>query len=176
VIRGGIFGLSLSGKTTLAKAISYQYWIQKRIPSLVLDPFRTRWGDHAWVTNDEEWFWKEVWQRRDSLVIVDDASATIAADKELVPVFTMLRHNHHRLLIIGHHGNNLLPAMRQEFDTLFLFRQGAGSAEMWAENNADKRIRECTSLNKYEFLEIRSYGGVEKRKLTLGAPVVSPKP
>lgn len=171
MISGGIFGPKLSGKTTLAKALSREYWQQKGLVSYVLDPWRSNWGEHAWVVNDEGYFWRTVWENgvhngKQGVVFVDDASATIARDTELMPVFTMLRHNHHRLVIIGHHGGNLLPGMRQELDTLFLFRQPIPAARVWYENFAEDKIMECTTLQQYEFLEVHSYGGATKRRLT----------
>ncbi len=166
MINGGIFGPKLSGKTTLAKSLSAEYWRQRQIVSYVLDPWRTDWGHHSWVVSDNEFFWRTVWEKQGGLVIVDDGSATIARDEELMPVFTMMRHNQHRLLVIGHNGANLLPAMRQELDTLFLFRQPIPSAKIWYENFSEPKIMEAPTLRQYEFLEIHSFGGCDKKVLT----------
>lgn len=171
MINGGIFGPKLSGKTTLAKALSGEYWRQRNMVTYVLDPWKSAWGPHAWVQNDEEYFWDTVWQKKGGLVIVDDGSSTIARDKELIPVFTMMRHNHHKLLIIGHNGANLLPEMRQEIDTLYLFRQPIPSCKAWYENFANIGLLEAANLQQYEFLECHSFGGdCVKRKLAQDAP------
>jgi GTPase SAR1 family protein len=106
MINGGIFGPKLSGKTTLAMALSKSYWTRYKMRTLVLDPFVDTWGDQAWVTNNEVLFWENVWKSQNSLIVVDEAASTIRRDKELIPVFTALRHNHHRLIVIGHSGMN----------------------------------------------------------------------
>ncbi len=150
--RGGIFGISLSGKTTLAKAISRQYAKGAKIPSLVLDPHLEVWGNHANVTDDEDSFWETVWRQRNCLVIVDEAAATIRRERELIPVFTRLRHLNHKLLVIGHDGSDLLPVMRQQLDTVYLFRQDEDSVKWWCKKFADKRVEAAKTLKQYEYL------------------------
>lgn len=164
--RGGIFGISLSGKTTLAKKISRLYAIQFKMPSLVLDPFKEEWGDHATATADEEKFWKTVWETRKMLVIVDESASTIRRERKLIPVFTALRHLDHKLLVIGHHGSDLLPVMRDQLDTIYLFRQNEKSAKAWVEKFADERIGQSTSLNQYEYLYCRNFHAPVKHKAT----------
>src|SRR3974390_3483489 len=114
--RGGIFGISLSGKTTLSKHISALYASRYKIPSLVLDPNSEAYGPHATVTSDEASFWETVWKNKNCLVIVDEAAETINSEKDLIPVFTRMRHLGHKLLVIGHRATNLLPIMREQFD------------------------------------------------------------
>ena len=150
--RGGIFGISLSGKTTLAKNISRQYATRFNVPSLILDPHLETWGDHATVTDDEEKFWETVWKNRNCLVIVDEAAATIRRERELIPVFTRLRHLGHKLLVIGHDGSDLLPVMRQQLDTLYLFRQDDDSVKWWIKKFADPRVAAARELRQYEYL------------------------
>jgi hypothetical protein len=154
----GAFGPKLSGKTTFIKSLSRDYWTRKGIRSLVLDPNGdTDWGSQAWTTQREDQFWSVVWKSRNCLVIVEEAAATISRNRELIPVFTRLRHNEHRLIVVGHNGGDLLPTMRQQFDTLFLFRQPPAAAEIWAETFADRRIMECCTLKKYEILHCKMF-------------------
>ena len=150
--RGGIFGISLSGKTTLAKALSREYARAAKMPSIILDPQLDTWGAHATITDDEERFWATVWACKNCLVIVDEAAATIRRERELIPVFTRLRHNGHKLLVIGHDGSDLLPVMRQQLDTLYLFRQDDDSVKWWVKKFADKRVDQARSLDQYEYL------------------------
>ncbi len=168
MINGGIFGPKLSGKTTLAKALSKEYYAKKGIRSLVFDPHLDRdWGNQAWLTNNPDQFWAAVWKAQGCLVIAEEAAVTIDRDGDLVPVFTMLRHNRHRLLIVGHSGRELTLGMRNNMDTLYLFKQGPAIAKIWTETIADKRIMECTTLDQYEFLLIRPYKIPERRKLSI---------
>jgi len=165
MINGGIFGPKLSGKTTLAIALSREYWRSQRMRSLVLDPHLDAWGSQAWVTANEDEFWPAVFKSSNSLIIVDEAAATIRRDRTLIPVFTQLRHKNHKLLIIGHSGVDLLPTMRQQMDTLFLFRQPAEAAEIWARTFADERLLQATQLRQYEFIHIEMFGVPERKIL-----------
>lgn len=164
--RAGIFGISLSGKTTLAKRISKQYFDQCGRKSLVLDPHEEAYGQHALVYSDEEKFWEIVWNSKDHLVIVDEAAAMIRRERELVPVFTRLRHLGHKLIVIGHNGADLLPVMREQFDTLYLFRQPKKAAELWADLWADDDVYQCASLGKYEYIYCQLYEKCRKFKAT----------
>jgi hypothetical protein len=167
VISAGNFGPKLSGKTTLNKELSREYWLGKGIPSLVLDPFEEDWGSHAWVTSDMEHFKHVIFEKEWCLVIIEEASSTIAREKEFMPIFTRLRHQHHRLIVSGHSGADLLPGMRQNLDTVYLFRQPPSIAEYWAETFAQREIMEACELGKYEFLEVHSFKLPQKRRLTL---------
>lgn len=168
MIRGGIFGPSLSGKSHLSKHLSREYFSCYGIRSLVLDTIARSddWGPQAWVCHDSNIFWEQVWKCRKCLVIVDDGSATIRRDKELIPIFTTLRHCHHRLLVVGHDASDLLPVMRRQFDTLYLFRQSEKSAEKWHEDFNQKEILQVAQLAQYEFLLCKSWQAPRKMKLT----------
>lgn len=162
----GIFGPKLSGKTTLAMVLSRQYWRECKIRSLVLDINNDRWGPQAWVTTDEKKFWRAVWASEHSLVIVDEAAETINRDDQLIPVFTRLRHLHHKLIVIGHSGVNLLPIMRDQLDTLYLFRQSKRAAALWAESMTQDGFSEAVILGQFEFLYGEKFRAPIKRKLT----------
>ena len=167
MISGGIFGPKLSGKTTLAIKLSQQYWISQQRKSLVLDPHNEPWGNQAMVFQDEDKFWGAVWGSTNSLIIVEEAAATIRRERELVPVFTRLRHNHHLLLIVGHSGMDLLPVMRQQLDTIYLFRQPISAAKVWAETFTNDALLQSVSLQQYEFIHATLYGQAQRMKLKL---------
>jgi hypothetical protein len=165
--RIGVFGPTLSGKTTLAIKISQQYWKQQQIRSIVLDPYSDEWGPQAMVFTNEEKFWDSVWNSTNSLIIVEESSSTIQRDKKLIPVFTKLRHNGHSLMVIGHSGMDLLPVMRQQLSTVYLFRQPEMAAKVWCENFANKDLLQTMELNQYEFIYFECYGAPLKMKLKL---------
>lgn len=173
----GIFGPKLSGKTTLARELSRQYWLRSQRRSLVLDPNLDDWGKHAWVTDDEEKFWAVVWRQpivgraKPSLVVVEEAAETINRDKGLTRVFTRLRHLNHKLIVIGHSGENLLPIMRQQFDTLYLFRQSPDDAERWARSMTQEGFLSAAELEQHEFLYGERFKPPVRRKLDLQKPV-----
>lgn len=164
----GIFGPKLSGKTTLAKTISAQYWQRYQIRSLVLDPHLEDWPSPAVVTADEETFWKTVWKSQNCIVFVEEAATTINRDRGLIQVFTRLRHCNHKLVVIGHSGVSLLPVMREQIDTVYLFRQPESACKVWAEVMTEERLYAAKELKQYEFIFHRLYGN--PRKMILPPP------
>jgi len=159
----GIFGMGQSGKTTLAKEFSRQTWLTKRMRSLVLDINRETWGEHAMILTDDAEFERIVWNSRNLFVVVDEASTVIAADKDKTPLFTRIRHQAHSLCVVGHHGSNLTPQMREQIFVLCLFRVGQKSAELWAEHFAQDALLAAPSLGQYEFLRYELYGAPPQR-------------
>lgn len=157
MVNGGIFGPKLSGKTTLARALARAYYVRAGRRALVFDPHLEPWGNHAFVTADEEKFWPVVWRETGYLVVVEEAAATIRRERELVPVFTRLRHNNHKLLVIGHSGMDLLPVMRQQLDEIYLFRQPEKAAVVWAETFCEDGLLDAQKLRQFEFLRCRLY-------------------
>lgn len=160
MVRGAIIGMSLSGKTTLAKHLSREYWRRAKIRSFVLDPNLDEgpYGEHALVFRDEPKFWEVVWKTRGSLIIVDEAAETIARNDDLTPVFTRLRHLNHKLLVIAHRATNLTPIMREQIDTIYLFRQSEKNCEIFAEIFAEPGLVGAKDLPKYQYLYCELYG------------------
>lgn len=171
VTNGGIFGPKLSGKTTLARALSKQFWQKEQRRTLVLDPHLEEWGEHAKAYDNEDDFWKAVWAVQNCLVVVEEAAATIRRERSLVPVFTRLRHNHHKLLVIGHSGMDLLPVMRQQLDLIFLFRQPKSAATVWAETFCEDGLLQSTTLKQYEFIRCEMYQTPQRLILGGNKPV-----
>jgi hypothetical protein len=167
MINGGIFGPKLSGKSTLAREIGIEYWNNENRRSLVLDPNGEKWGEYFWQTTDEKLFWEVVWKAKECLIIVEEAAATIRRDADLKPVFTRMRHRGHKLLVIGHSGADLLPSMRQQLDTVWLFCQPPPAAKAWAENfpRHYDEVMACWELEQYEFLYVKQWDAPVKRKL-----------
>jgi molybdopterin-guanine dinucleotide biosynthesis protein len=173
--RYGTFGGSESGKTTLVRHLTAEIHKRNGMKALVLDPIGDDWGEFSKVFSHEQddEFWKAVWSNRNMMIVVDEGTEMIARDKTLIPVFTRLRHNHHILFVIGHRGDSLLPVMRDQLSTIYLFRQNKKSAEIWAEAFACEEIMQATTLKQYEFLICRRYDpktglpSVKKGKLKL---------
>lgn len=164
-VNAGIFGPKLSGKSTLARRIALEGYTKYGLRSLVLDPHLDSWGDHCLVTAEEEKFWEMTWKSQGCVIFVEEAAATIRRERTLVPVFTRLRHCNHKLVIIGHSGMDLLPVMRQQLDTLYLFRQPLSACKVWSETMTEERLMEAKDLHQYEFILHRMYQQPVKLKL-----------
>ena len=165
--RFGIFGPSESGKTTLAKKIAYSMHVREHRPTLVLDPVaKDYWGEHATVYTNEAEFWSVIFKTRNAFVVVDDASVTINRDNQLNGVFTTLRHQGHKLLVIGHSAGNLLPQMREQLQRIFLFLQNHDSVEKWSIVFPGADLTPATQLHQYEFITVANYEPAQRFQLT----------
>jgi hypothetical protein len=165
--RFGIFGPSESGKTTLAKKIAWRFWTAEQRPAIVLDAVsRGFWGAHAKVFTDEKLFWDYIFKARNCLVVVDDASVTINRDNELNGVFTTLRHQGHKLLVIGHSAGNLLPQMREQLQRIFLFLQNEDSIKKWSVVFPAQNLSGALALRQFEFLTVANYSPPLRYSLT----------
>ncbi len=171
----GIFGPGLCGKTFVAKAVSRTMFIKHGYRSLALDSVGTDFGDHC-TTFDagdpktaaavEAQFWGTVWASERCFVMVDEASETIGRDKELIPLFTRIRHNGHKLCVMGHSAADLLPTMRRQFHALYVFQQTEKAAELLYEDcTFDKGILACEKLGDYEFLYWEKGKPIQRCKL-----------
>ncbi len=158
----GIFGPGLSGKTTLAKALSRSFFAQGT-RSLCLDINGEEWGPGATVFKDESRFWETVWANEKHAIFCDEAAETIARDKELISVFTRLRHNGHKLIVMGHSAGDLLPVMRRQISTLYLFRQDPDACKIWARLFNEPLIMNAADLDQYEFIHAELWGPKGKR-------------
>lgn len=168
----GVFGPSKSGKTTLVKALCREFYRQKHLKTIALDPHRDKpgqppWGPHAVVFTDEKQFWETVWASKHCVVAVDEATQTIARDKDKENVFTAIRHNFHHLIVIGHNGTSLTPIMRQQLEVLFLFLQSTKAAKIWIEETACEDLIQCVRLGRYEFIRYARFEPVTKHKLAV---------
>jgi hypothetical protein len=163
----GIFGPTLSGKSTLAKALCGEFETQRGMRALVLDPHGEKWAPNSKVFTNEEKFWETVWAARRCVVVVEEASTTLRRDREFMPAFTRIRHNEHKLIVVGHNGTDLLPGMRRQLGTLYLFLQDPDAAAEWAKQMCDKRLLEAQNLQQYEFLKKVAYQAPRKMKLSL---------
>lgn len=161
----GIFGPGQSGKTTLAKSVSESMQKRHGFDSLVLDPNGEHWKASKFTTTDEEAFWPVVWKSERCLIVVEEATEMIARNKDLIGLFTRIRHKGHKLMVIGHNGTNLLPIMREQIHFLFLFRQPFASAKLWSDTMAEDRLIQATTLKQYEFLRCIQFGDTDGNNL-----------
>jgi molybdopterin-guanine dinucleotide biosynthesis protein len=167
----GVFGPKKSGKTTLAKHLALACQRIEDRPIMVYcvnDDETAMWVESgATVHTEEEKFWPAVWAHQNQTVIIEESAATINRDRDLVPVFTRIRHCHHRVIVIGHSGADLLPVMRQQIDMLCLFRQPPSAAKIWAECMCDEKLLGAEHLERFYFLRCVIYEGTTKHKLKL---------
>lgn len=155
----GVFGMKQSGKTTLCLKMSLYFALRGR-PTIALDPVKaTVWGKHAtkFSMEQEDQFFETAWREFGCLVVIEEASTTLQRDAEKNPVFNRLHHNNHKILVVGHGGNDLLPAQRRQLDQVFLFRQSKQEAKNWSEEFTRDEIMGSANLNQFEYMHCKRF-------------------
>jgi GTPase SAR1 family protein len=167
--RFGIFGASESGKTTLARRVSQEIFIREKRQSICLfhlERAPATWGPHAHGFFNRDEFLAKVRASNGCLVVVEDASVTVAADKDVTDLFTCIRHQNHKLLVIGHHAANLTPEMRDSLQRVFLFLQNDDAIKnYWSKIFPGHDLSCATQLQQYEVLTLANYKPMLKFKL-----------
>lgn len=163
----GFFGPTLSGKSTLVRALVNEYEKKRGMRALILDPNGEKWGEQSKVYSNEEKFWKAVWASQWCVVVVEEAATTLRRERGFMQVFTRIRHNHHKLFVTGHNGTDLLPGQRRQFGTIYLFLHDPDAAAEWAKQMCDKRLLEAQNLQQYEFIKKTLYQNPVKMRLSI---------
>lgn len=171
----GVFGPTKCGKTTLVKELCRQFHAKHGLKTIALDKWRDKpgeepWGPHAVVfrsdiPEESLLFEKTIWASLYCVVVIDEATETIARDREKESLFTAIRHQHHKLIVIGHNGASLTPTMRQQLDTLFLFAQSNKAIKMWTEETACENLWGAATCGQYEFIRYERFQPVRKQRL-----------
>lgn len=167
-IHVGIFGPGLCGKSHAGKSLARSFAAAGRRSVVIYPPGHLSdrdWGAHAMVFTDRSRFLDTVWKSRGLAVFIDEATETVGRDAELTGLFTRSRHNGHVVVAMGHRATVLLPVQRDQFGTLFLFRASPGEAKTWAEEWAEPRLVEATTLPKYHFLLARKFAAPDGQHL-----------
>lgn len=108
---------------------------------------------------------------RNCAVFIEEASLSIDRKRNLSWLFVAAGNpaaGGHLTHVIGQDGSSLLPAMRQQLATVYLFRCHPDLAETWSRQFAQTEIKELApTLEQYEFLRIKAFSPVQKCRLAL---------
>lgn len=167
LVHAGIFGPTLCGKTTLAMQLCAN--MEKAgTRCLVLDPYNGDWKA-SFQTRKMSEFLAVAKKSRSCGLFVDEAGQLDFRDAEHEWIFTGSRHWGHVAHVIGQSGVQMTPLARSSVTRLFLFRSTDQTAEYWRNSFVDDRIRQATTLNRFEFIRAEMFGTVQRCKLTLAA-------
>lgn len=166
----GIFGPTRSGKTTLARSLAAEYRAQGRAV-LVCDPLGIAWPAATWQTTSPSALMAKAQASRNCCLFIEEASLSIARDRSLSWFFVAAGNpaaGGHVTHIIGQDGASLLPAMRQQLATVYLFRCHPDFAGTWARQFAQPEVESLApTLEKFEFLQVRAFESARRLRLTL---------
>ena len=161
----GFFGPTACGKTTLAQALAVEK--QKNgLAVLVCDPIGVHWPAATWQTTDALLLLEKAKRARNCRIFIEEASLSVARDRDLSWLFTTARHAGHMTHVIGQDGASLLPAMRQQLSSVYLFRCHPDLAEMWARQFARPEIAsQAPQLEQFEFLVCSAFLPLKRLRL-----------
>jgi len=161
----GIFGPTRSGKTTLAKSLCGEFE-SRGIRCLVLDPYDAIWPS-TWKTRDITAFIAKAKTSRRCALFVDEAGQLDLREPAHEWLLTGAAQWGHLTHIIGQSGVHLSPVGRAQITRLFLFRSTVETADYWRNVFVDDGIMAATTLERWQFLEAKMFGGVRVCTLKL---------
>ena len=166
----GIFGPIRSGKTTLANALAAEHNRRGRAV-LVCDPIGAPWPSAAWQTTNASALLAKAKKCRNCVLFIEETSLSIARDRGLSWFFTTAGNpfaGGHVTHVIGQDGASLLPSMRQQLATVFLFRCHPDLADVWAKQFAQPEISaQAPTLDRFEFIRCSAFSPVKRARLAI---------
>lgn len=163
-----ILGMTMSGKSTLARQLVRQYRA-KGTPSLILDPI----GDPAWktagaqfVTDDGEKFLAMVEKSRSCAIFVDESGDAIGRYAgEMRKLGTRSRHYGHNAHFLSQRAVDIDKTIRDQCANLFCFRVSKPDAKTLADEFSNDLLLQCANLDQGEFISCGRFRPAKRLKL-----------
>lgn len=157
-----IVGMTASGKTTLAKKI-LQTYKAKGIKTAVLDPLNDPTWDADFQTDDPEEFLDVVYRSQSCALFIDESGTAIGRYAGPMQVLaTQSRHFGHRAYFITQRASQLDRTVRDQCETLFLFRVGKMDGDTMAEEFGYPELKQANILGKGECFRLGRFNRPEK--------------
>lgn len=159
---------SMSGKTTLCQEIARAYRAAG-FGILVYDKM----DDPDWICDrkftDFEAFLDCAYAATRCVLFIEEVGSVIGQwPKPRVEwLGTQCRHWGHRSFFIGQTPVQISLTMREQCETLFLFRCIKKRAEKWSEEFADTDLINATDLERFEFIKKTRFQPCQKLKLKI---------
>lgn len=142
-----------SGKTTLARKLAQMYK-DKKIPVLVLDPYKSkRWGAD-YVTDCPSVFVQVVKRSMKCALFVDEVGHFIDEGfvSDLRWIATNSRHYGHNAHFISQRATQIPPTIRNQCSNLFLFKQSYSDTKQLSQDFASDDLLTAHELKKGQYL------------------------
>lgn len=160
-----ILGMTLSGKTTLAKKLAPVYRA-RGIKVGVLDPL----GDPEWEadfrTTDPDDFLRAFWASRQCAWFVDESGDAVGKyDEAMIKTATRGRHWGHRMHYITQRGAQLSRTVRDQCSSLFLFTTSLDDSKIHANEWNKPQIKSAHTLRQGEYFHTDRFSALQRGKL-----------
>lgn len=160
-----ILGMTMSGKTTLAKALAVEYRAAG-VKVGVLDPL----GDPGWNadfrTGDAEEFLRMFWQSRQCAWFIDESGDMVGQfDKAMAQTATKGRHWGHRVHFISQRGTQLARTVRDQCSNLFLFTTSLDDSKVHANEWNKPELRTAYTLPQGHYFYTDRFSPLQRGQL-----------
>lgn len=143
---GLILGMTMSGKTTLAKQLAAQYRA-KGVKVGVLDPLCDPGWNADFRTSDVDEFLKMYWQSRQCAWFIDEAGESVGQfDTLMTKTATRGRHWGHRNHYLSQRGAQLAKTVRDQCSFLFLFTTSLDDSKIHANEWNKDELKTANAL------------------------------
>lgn len=161
-----ILGMTLSGKTTLAKLLCKKLRERYEITTIVLDPLNDPEWETDYLVNNERDFLKLFNGLQSCAIFIDESGKAVGRyNTAMEQTATIGRHLGHKCFYLTQGGTQLAPIIRNQCSTLYLFTTAKSDCIKHAnEWNQPELINGCT-LAQGEFYMCSRYGNLSKVRL-----------
>lgn len=160
-----ILGMTLSGKTTLAKQLARHYRASG-IKVGVLDPL----NDPAWEadfrTPDPDAFLRWFWDSRQCAWFIDESGDMVGQfDRTMQQTATKGRHWGHRVHYISQRGAQLARTVRDQCSKLFLFTTALDDCKIHANEWNKQELRQAHTLPQGHYFVTDRFSPLQRGQL-----------
>ena len=160
-----IFGMTESGKTTLAKRLAKRYK-QKGVNVLLLDPLNDPGWEVDFRTTDADEFLRVFWQSRRCAAFIDEAGDAVGRfDTVMQRTATRGRHWGHNVHYISQRGAMLAPTVRDQCGHLFLFTTALNDSKLHANEWNNPELAQANSLPQGCYYHVTRFGQLDHGQL-----------
>lgn len=164
-MHGLILGITESGKSTLAKILSFQF--RKKREVIVLDPMYGKgWGSTVTIRSVGD-LAAEMKKRKNCYVFADESGTWIERDGSHDWITTHSRHYGHSVFLVSQRGpTQITVTMREQSNRLFLFTSSRGDSLVHAEEWNQPVLANAHTLPRLHFYQTDRYGNVMLKRIT----------
>lgn len=160
-----ILGMTMSGKTSIAKKLAGEYKT-RGIKTLVLDPLGDPEWDADYKTRDADEFLDVFWRSRQCAAFIDEAGEAVGAyDTVMQRTATRGRHWGHRVHYISQRGIQLARTVRDQCTNLFLFTTSLEDSKIHANEWNKPELKTAHTLRQGEYFFTDRFSPLRRGKL-----------
>ena len=160
-----IFGMTESGKTTLAKRLAQRYRYHE-VKVIVLDSLNDPGWSADFQTTDPDEFLQVFWESRRCAIFIDEAGDAVGKYNTVMQrTATRGRHWGHSVHFISQRGVQLAPTVRDQCSHIFLLTSSSADGKIHAQEWNAPVLASCNTLQKGEYFHATRFGEVTRSNL-----------